>query len=966
MKKILQIFFAVMLVSSFAFAQTGTGDIYGTVTLADGSAIPGVAISLTGEKMGLQTTVSSEQGHFRFLKLYPGNYELKLELEGFKTVIRKGISIGTGQSVTLNIQMETTTIREEVVITAKPGVIDVRKTTVGVRVDKEMLSTLPTSRNPWTVLNLIPGMMVDREDVGGNESGQQSMFYGHGGDRADNTWNLDGSNITDPSAIGAAPGYLNTNSYEELQVTMGANDITAQTGGTQLNFVTKRAGNRYSGDFHLYVEDQAWEMNQKLPATITDLGLGSPGIFRLYQYGVNLGGPIIKDKLWFFGSWGVQDIHSRTITQQEDATWLVSGYGKLNFQVGNTSGGFQLSYDNKMKWNRAVLGAGSEGPNVARDQSGPGYFFVGNLQHVFGDLMLNAKFAYGDGGFYLFPEKTAGELNASTGHYEGDTCWVYGGWSYLTGSYSYYGTNRNTIDMAIDGNYFLENTLGGDHEIRFGVDYYTADTTSEGKIVNQRRYWAYDYPASVPEEVWFITDGALDLGFKRISFYLSDTATFGKLTANIGIRYDKESGSHNALTLPGLSHPETGELIIQQWLPPVSIAGRTIDANFEVISPRLSLTYDLKGDGKTVIKSAFAIYGGQSGNDIAYHTWEWWNREIDLAWDDKNGNLIPEAGEYSTDLDDILWENINELDPGSAISPDKYDPDLNSPLLREITISVEQALGEDMAISIAGFLKKRYNFNWYRGILEDGSYDSFSNAYIFDTYTFMDGSSKDLYARTEVPVASYLTNHGSGHYNDYKAITVMFKKKLSKGWMLDASISYMDWIAHRDQKEFLGTTDTTYLGNWDFIDGGVVAPEAGGSGLTGVFVNSRWQFKLSGLWQLPWGVNLTGVFQAREGYVIPYYETVYIPSRISWRQVYQAGKNMGDDRLPNFWMLNLGLEKTIKISDTATATIFIDGYNITNNDMTLKVQNNLKSSHYNEVQRILNPGLFQFGVRVSF
>ena len=133
-----------------------------------------------------------------------------------------------------------------------------------------MLTSLPTARNPWTILNLVPGMMLDREDVGGNESGQQSSFYGLGADSDDTTWNVDGANITDPSAIGAAPSYMNTNSYEEMQVTMGANDITAQTGGTQLNFVTKRGGNRYSGDFHLYVEDEAWEMTQDLPQSILD------------------------------------------------------------------------------------------------------------------------------------------------------------------------------------------------------------------------------------------------------------------------------------------------------------------------------------------------------------------------------------------------------------------------------------------------------------------------------------------------------------------------------------------------------------------------------------------------------------------------------------------------------------------------------------------------------------------------
>jgi len=108
------------------------------------------------------------------------------------------------------------------------------------------------------------------------------------------------------------------------------------------------------------------------------------------------------------------------------------------------------------------------------------------------------------------------------------------------------------------------------------------------------------------------------------------------------------------------------------------------------------------------------------------------------------------------------------------------------------------------------------------------------------------------------------------------------------------------------------------------------------------------------------------VFNAREGYVKPYYERVWRPVGISWADIFKPNTKMGDDRLPTFWMLNLGLEKPFKVSDTVTATLFVDAYNVTNNDITLKVQTRMDLSDYNEILRVLNPGLFQFGVRVSF
>ncbi|MCK4889850.1 MAG: carboxypeptidase regulatory-like domain-containing protein, partial [Candidatus Aminicenantes bacterium] len=353
MKKLIYLLCTLILLSIPVIPQKATADIYGKVIFPDGSAISGAAVELTGDVIGKKNSVTSEEGNFRFLFLPPGNYELRFELEGFQTIIRKNIRLYLGKNITLSIRMETATIKEEIVITRKAVAVDTRRTTASVNISKEMIQSLPTARNPWTVLNLIPGVMVDREDVGGNESGQQSTFYGHGSQGA--VWTIDGGNISDPSSIGAAPAYLNMNNYEELQVTLGSNDMDVPGGGIQLNFVTKRAGNNYSGDFHLYVEDKAWEMEQELPEYYQDQGWVTPGIERLYQYGLSFGGPIIKDKLWWYGAYGIQDIHSRTLVGDEDASWLLSGYLKLTLQSGNTSGDFLLSHDAKKKWGRTAL-----------------------------------------------------------------------------------------------------------------------------------------------------------------------------------------------------------------------------------------------------------------------------------------------------------------------------------------------------------------------------------------------------------------------------------------------------------------------------------------------------------------------------------------------------------------------------------------------------------------------------------
>jgi len=951
-------------VSSFAFAQKADADIYGTVLLPDGSAIPGVAVQLTGEYIGQMDTVTSEEGNFRFLKLPPGNYELKFELEGFKTVIRKNIRLYAGKSITLNVPMETTTIKEEIVITEKPGAIDVRKTQVGINVTEEMIQALPTARNPWTVMNLVPGMMMDREDVGGAESGQQSSYFGHGGDPDDSTWTVDGANITDPSAIGAAPSYLNMNAYEELQVTIGSTDITAQTGGVQLNFVSKRAGNRFSGDFNLYVEDEAWEMTQDIPQYYVDRGWQSPGINRLYQYGVNFGGPIIKDKWWFFGSWGVQDIHARTLVGDEDATWLVSGYGKTNFQLGNTSGEFHISYDAKKKWGRTVLSRAQQNTGSLFDQDGPGYVYIGQLQHVMGDLMLNARFAYTDGGFILDPR--GGEITDFNGidiNAGGEWTYILVPLLYLDNMYHYI-TNRNTINLSLDGNYFLEGFLGGDHEIRFGVDYYTGDTTTTSLYPNNRISFTYLQAApSAYQSVWLIPNMLLDVTFNRISFYLSDTAQWGKLSVSLGARYDKESGKINSTVNPAFQWWEPGSPYhgvnpFPDLLGTMNQAAGDSPQSYEVISPRLSLSYDITGDGKNVVKLTVARYGSQSGNALTTR-YAYAPREIDLYWYD-DGDFVPEYTEINFDY--ILWTNTDRVDYSTGWRKNQVADDFNSPLLDELSLTFERALGEDIAVSVSGFYKKRHNLVWAIGLMPDGSLETESNWYYAGDYTFADGATTPYYMRNFRPGTYYYTNHGSDYYERYMAVVLQFSKKFSKKWMFDASFTYADWKAFYDQAEY-GNGDLT---NYDYFNEAVVAPAvSGSSGLSGIYVNARWQIKASGLYQLPWGINITGVLQAREGYVLPYHESLY-RSGIGWTNMYPPGEKFGDNRLPTFWMLSMGLEKTFKISETATATLFVDGYNITNNVTTLLVETNTTADNFDQPLRILNPGIFQFGIRINF
>jgi len=195
--------------------------------------------------------------------------------------------------------------------------------------------------------------------------------------------------------------------------------------------------------------------------------------------------------------------------------------------------------------------------------------------------------------------------------------------------------------------------------------------------------------------------------------------------------------------------------------------------------------------------------------------------------------------------------------------------------------------------------------------------------------------------------------------------------------MMNGSFTYSDWKRFY-KGEFLGVIDDIVkswpgtleegLNNQEYFDGGVVAPESEGSGVNGIFVNSRWQFKLSGLYQLPYDVSFSAVFSARDGYVRPTNVLVRMPG-IGEEELYGnsgGGGKFGDERLPAFWMLNLRLEKSFQVTDTSSVTLSADAFNITDSAHSLKKETRLTADNFDQDLRILNPRVFRLGIRFNF
>ena len=975
------IFISAFVIAGTAFAQlTPEGRINGKVVDEQGNPLPGVSVEATSPKLiGKAVATTDAAGVYRLMALPSGVYEITYSIQGFRTLIRKGIVLELSQTLAVNATLEEAAIEEEVTVVGQSPLIDVKSTVKGQVMTRDTYMALPRGRDFQSLISTIPGVQTESNTAGlsvDGATGPENVFYADGADVSDFHY-------------GGAPQAVVLELLDEVKVT--ASGYNAEFGGSMggvINIITRSGSNEFHGDIMGYYENNRQYMEGKSRTFLRRDPYAAGYVYEYVNYddlyfdggknrdrynryeGVfSLGGYIIKDKLWFFGSFNPTFSGTaalRNFGMPDDPTPFATFKNKNHGWAGSVrltaaplkglrvSAGFINSWTNYRGSIPSITGIdtpnyeyGLEGydyPNMSASLTAD--YSVGN------NMLISYR-----GGWHEQnttnqqigpPDETNYYFGVWSDAYLDDPFFVAnpdlvhpGGWRsnplYQTTLYYKRGKIGNNLDLS----YYA--SAAGEHALKFGVGYnylydnrftgaphpcvyiYWGQTNSDldfdvgvGADPASPYYGAYGYYfirgsfTSAYGSVW-------DSSSNNLSVYAQDTWTIkGRLTLNIGVRAESQY-------MPSF----TDQTDVTAYSPkPIKFGlGQSL-------APRLGVVYDVFGDSSLKIFGSFGIYYDIMKLYLGQLTFGGSKRVEDIyALQDPDWTKIAE----SALLDDATSQEAGNTYAGSMYylppSFDRVDPDLKPTAQREISLGVEKKLSENMSLSV-----RLVNKHLIRTIEDVGVYVTEGTSVYQDFWVtnpgygvsrpISEGGQFDLnypyngetYTLWPCPKAT----------REYYGVNISFEKRFSDNWQ--GGVNYT-WSRLTGNYSGLGSSDEGgRLGpgvEQDF-DRWFMGYDGQGNVLDGPLPQDRTHyFKGYGSYSFPFGLTVGAVAYGRSGWPLT--------TKVLFNSKYFYPNGRGDmGRLPFTFWADLYLDYTMKIGDKYRASINLQINNITD---TSTIQN---------------------------
>ncbi len=979
-------------------AQTPTGAIYGRVTDPDGRPIAGVTVVLHSPKTGELSTVTGEDGRYMFPGLPPGRmYRLKFVLAGFQTRVYEAIEVKAGTNTRLDVQLRLTA-EETVVVRAATPQIDVKDTDISVHFEQEVLASLPVARDPWMVLALAPGVFVEVERLdGGSEVGRVSDFSARGAEWQDNQWHLDGMPITTVAELigvaeegtplqagrvrGTSPIYYDFDAFEEIEITAGANDVEAFTGGVIVNMVTRRGSNRFSlnGRF-LWAGDAVQSDNTgSLPEDVV-AGLEADRVQDVKDYGLHGGGAFRRDRLWWWAGYGGLDYDLRVPTVEEleaedaeegeeEATASLPTHGigmpvdrvdengtaddLVTFQrdrrhLDNVIVKSHARWGNHLsefvfigsRHDRKGFQAEFERPpeTTYHQREWTPMFKVQDEWLVHANLFLSAKI----GGYTTRHElMPMGGIDRPARLDERTEIW--------RDSYQWQDLRTWMWNLQVQSILFRLHALGMVHEIKLGAEWRDSTVRIREGFANGLVFAYEDILA--PEEggeVWLVRVGDTRAYLRHWSAYVQDTITWHRWAVLLGLRLDVQRNGLRASSTP--PHPWRPD-----WLPGGSTGARSMGFVWTTLSPRVSISYDLHGDGRTVVTGTFALYPSALGVDEPLRLSPTGRRELRFEWmGDMNSNGVPDPEEIDFTTP-TFWDHTPG-DPNRV--PYEIADDYRSPRTLEFTLGVERVFGAHWTVALTGFYRRAWDYIWTFPYDPTGRYTpaDFYSCWVQVGTIPPEWGGWPFYACTLPKPPGIRWENRPAFHTVYWGVELRVRRRFADGWHVFGMLTIQDNRQYfRDRRAVLDPT------NMAQFDGG---PYFTVGWETDVMNHIRWMLKLGTTVRLPAGIDLSGTLIARDGLL---YESVYRVERPSngWgSRVKVWTHRLGARRMATFWLVNLRLERQFRLGSHARVALIVDVFNVFNRAIESRKFGIANAPElYGRATEIISPRIFRLGVR---
>ncbi len=935
-----------------AFAQQ-TGTVTGTAADEQGAVLPGVTVTVDSAALITpRSTTTGAGGSYSHPALPPGDYTVTFALSGFQTVVQEGVRVSVARTLEVNASMGISGVEETVTVTGDAPVVDVRSATVQTNIERELLEAVPTGRNPWVMAGMVPGMVTGRMDVGGSNGMQQYSMEIFGSSASMQSFNVDGLKVNWPGGDGGwTMQYYGFSMYEEFNFQTSTHSAESDTGGVMMNMVVKSGGNEFSGDaIALY---NATNLQGEPVET------GANPITRGIDINGTLGGPIVRDKAWFFTAYR-HWIHDQEVAtpadyvgaQPIDDNRIRNLSGKFTWQASeNDRIAVTLQRNWKQRFHRRDAPYRAVPDQLARFQDQWADNYIGSYNRVIGDTaLLDLRFGKMTGvtPYILYSEycgTPVDEYPDARPCTENDISVIDPVRLEMFNADrrgEFWGPNhRNQFNGSLT--YYLD-TASGSHNFKVGGqasrEYAESRSFKSGDAYGE-------LSDGVPSRINISrTPQTSHTRLNTWAFYAQDAWTIGdRLTLNLGVRLDGIYGYVPVQSSPAGTWTALSEQLAGDAFSVTSEIGGLPDWPMN-IGPRLSFAYDLFGDGRAAVKGGWGRYYTQTGSALPGSANPNAGASAWVGWNDLDGDKLVDLGPSGT-LADSPEIDLSKFEGFTGGASTVYDKDANRPYSDDISLGVDMTIGTDVSFSAT------YHRRHHRDSLGRLNQARPASAYTLTSFecATCPQASYEVYELQEAyrGLQDSIVTSVPFLKSDYNGVAFQLQKRLSNNWQIlgGATFSSHKGVVHSPPRDGTDWNNPNRLINRE-----------NGSVLTDL----PWVVNFAGSYHAPWDVQLGWNYRARAGN--PLVATARATGLVQGSESIYAYER-GEERTDSITsLLDFNVRKMVDLGD-ARFEVGVDAGNIFNSQPAESL-NTTFGSRYLSPTRSLTPRIVRFTVKLLF